>query len=235
MNRFTKLALIVLAGSASLFATPIMIQFKGQTFDIAGGGQFAARLSTDVTDISTYCVDFNNYINPSGTYNVNVSTLGDLSNTRYGTTSASAFTFQNAGGKSLGDAGQRYSEAAWLISQFDTAPGANGNSRDIGIQSAIWNILDASGERHTQGDWQTWMTNAANSGGASNFRIITTTDVAGQSGSGRYHTGGQEMITLGGVPTISQTPEPQSAVMLGLGGLLIAAGVIRRRKLSAQV
>jgi hypothetical protein len=91
-------------------------------------------------------------------------------------------------------------------------------------------MLDVTGQHNTQGDWQTWMNNAANSGGSSNFQILTTTDVASATGNSRYKVGGQEMIVIGGTPNISQTPEPQSAVMMGLGGLLIGLGVIKRRK-----
>lgn len=242
--KITKWALngfILLAASISLFTTPILatpiLEFHGQSFDIAGGGQFLATLSTDPnTLLKTYCVDFANEVNPDGgKYAVNISTLSDLSNTRFGNTAQSAFTFQNApAGTSLGSAANRYAEAAWLIGQFDLTPGANNNAKDIGIQSAIWNLLDVTGQHNTQGDWQTWMNNAATSGGSSNFQIFTTTDVASASGNNRYNIGGQEMIVIGGTPNISQTPEPQSAVMIGLGGLLIGLGVIKRRKVSAS-
>ena len=113
-------------------------------------------------------------------------------------------------------------------------PGANSGARDIGIQNAIWNLLDTTGAHNTQGDWQLWMSNAAASGGLNNFKVFTTADVAGASGSSRYLTGGQEMIAIGGGPT-SNAPEPQSSVMLGIGGLMIGVGLVRRHRGAQKV
>ena len=225
--------LLMVAASASVFATPILT-FEGNTFNIAGGGQFAAQLSSNPSQVlQVYCIDFNNYVNPSSAYPVNVSTAGNLSNTRYGTTAESAFTYQTApNGASLGTAGQRYSEAAWLVSQYDLAHGANGGAKDIGIQNAIWDLLDTTGAHNTQGDWQTWLNNAAKSGGLGGFTVYTTSNVANATGAARYTTGAQEMISIGGVycpPPPTATPEPQSAALLGIGGLMIGLGLVRRR------
>jgi len=236
MNRITGWVvkgLLMTAAGASLFATPILT-FEGQSYNIDGGGQFQAALSSNPLQLlQVYCVDFNNGVNAYDAYSVNVSTAGNLSNTRYGNTATSAFTYQTASdGASLGNAGQRYGEAAWLISQYDLTPGSNYSSRNLGIQNAIWDLLDTTGAHNTQGDWQTWLSNAAKSGGLSNFTVFTTTDVASASGTGRYTIGAQEMITIGGTsvvpPPTSATPEPQSAVMLGIGGLMIGLGLVRR-------
>jgi len=233
MNRITNWALkgiLMTAASAAAFATPILT-FEGSTVDIAGGGQFRAVLNSDPSQsLSVYCVDFNNYINPTSSYSVNVSTAGNLSDTRYGTTAQSAFTYQTApDGASLGTASQRYGEAAWLVSQYDLTPGANGGAKDIGIQNAIWDLLDATGQHETQGDYANWLNNAAKSGGLSNYMVYTTSNVASATGSTRYTTGGQEMISIGSsCPPVSPTPEPGSVVMLSIGGLMIGLGLMRR-------
>jgi len=225
-----RFLLLLAASFTPLFGASIL-NFQGETFDIEGAGQFTATLDDDSAHrLQIYCVDFNNfYPNVNGaSYAVNISTLADLSNTRYGGTSESAFTYQTApNGSRLGNAASRYAAAAWLISQYDLTPGANSGARDIGIQNAIWDLLDATAMQNTQGDWQIWMNAAAASGGLSNFRIFTTTDVAGITGRNRYFIGGQEMIgLLDPLAPLAQVPEPQSMVMLILGGLVI--GLLRR-------
>lgn len=243
MNRTTQNALkglLLMAAGVSLSATPILT-LTSQSFSIDGGGQFTGTLSNNPSQqLQAYCVDFNNFASVGNAYDVNVSTMGDLSKTRYGTTAQSAFTYQQApNGANIGDSSARYALAGWLISQYNLTPGAGNSAKNVGVQNAIWNILDTTGAQHTNGDWSTWMNNAAANVGAARgqagaIKIFTSTSVASATGATRYAIGAQEMISLGAVVNNS-VPEPQSAVLIGFGGLLIGLGTIRRRKKASTV
>lgn len=70
------------------------------------------------------CDDFGHRINVPGTYQVTVSSLSDLSNTRFGNLPDGLFLYQ---------------QVAWLMWQMNSHPLAIGD-----LQYAIWNTFDAS-------------------------------------------------------------------------------------------
>lgn len=239
INRLTRgllQGILLLASGATLSALPILtIDSHNLPYD--SGGQFTARLDNGAP-FHVYCVDFNNFAFVNQSFEVNVSTVNDLSATRYGTTATSAFSYQTApNGSSIGSALNRYLMAAWLITQYDLNPNAVGSDRNVGIQDAIWNLLDATGQQHMHGDWATWMNSAvanlpAAQSLASQIRIYTTASVGATAGSTRYSLGNQEMI--GFVTADSPVPEPRSAALLLIGGAMIGAGVWRKRRLNSM-
>jgi hypothetical protein len=230
------LGLATLACSASLFASTMSI--TGHPYNVDGGGEFNATLSgPPIQQIQVYCVDFNNYV-VSSAYNVNISTMSNLSNTRYGTTAQGSFTYQNDGfSDSLGNAANRYLLAGWLITQYNF-----NTSHDTPIQDAIWELLDASGTKPgsaSQSSINTWLKSAftwETTAGASavsalsdEIRIYTDTAAIAAACS---RAGSQEMMNLveGGGGGQGSVPEPGTVVMLGFGLGMIGLGVIRRRR-----
>jgi hypothetical protein len=234
-------AILGFLGLSSAVAGPMSLSPDWWTLPVGNGGGFDAVLDGDA-HIAIYCVDYRNHVNLPDHFMVNASTLDDLSDTRYGTTVQAAFSLQAApGGTNLGDAGNRYLLAGWLITQYDSNWQG---SRDIGIQNAIWSMLDVAGANHTAGDESTWLQNAtfweshATSEQiatmASEITILTSNSVAHLTGDNRYSNGKQEMITIGQpkelVPLaqITETPEPSSAILLGT--ILLGVALVWRRR-----
>lgn len=239
MTRLHKAALsglLWLAFSAIASATSITV--AEQNFNVNGGGAFSAYLNGNSGQtFEVYCVDYRNTISPPDTFDVNIDRLSTgIGDTRYGTTPESGFSFQIAPvGMTYGDAVNRYLLAAWLTTQYDMNAGANTGDRDLGIQSAIWNILDTNNSNYVTGDVVTWENNAvlweqtqtqaqllAFMAGVT---IYTSVDVAGNHDlnnndtNNRYSIGPQEIIAT--------TPEPGMLVLVG-GGLAFL-GLLRRR------
>ena len=217
---------------STIAAGPMSLSPQSWALPVGNGGGFNATL--DAQNIVIYCVDYRNHISLPDNYMVNDARPNNLSTTRYGNTAESAFSFHTApNGMSLGDAKSRYLEVGWLITQYDAN---GGGARDVGIQNAIWTLLDVAGAIHNAGDQGTWLNNAAtwrltSTPGQifdveSRIKIFSSTDIAGVGGDARYVTGRQEMIN------IEHAPEPSSVILLGT--VMTIVGFVGRRKLRAK-
>jgi len=223
-----------------------------------GGFKSNLTTGLTTTTALMFCVDFSNDVSiPDTNVGVNISTLVDNSNisdTRFGSTpltfrsitygnttlanqlavdDPSAVTILN-GASAL----QRYQMAAYLVSNYsfinNPLPTSNnyyggaGDQKDLGIQSAIWTILDAQGENYVpptgsqDGAIETWLINAANwlqSGDKSilsKFEIVSDSRIAGSNNP--LNTGIQEFLTM--APTTVPEPSFYGALAFGLGALL---------------
>jgi hypothetical protein len=229
IHKYGALAVLWLAFAGMSFAAPVLTWT--QTFNVYGGGEFMGSLD-GAPAIPMFCVDFNNYAIQGAM--VNIDTAANISDTRFGTTTDTTTfaTFSNLGITAL----QRYVMAAWLTTQFNI-PNGNMDPDNVGIQSAIWNLLNVtgSGVAPVVGNESTWINNAKNwltnpadaiavSTITSELRIYTDVRVAGLSIPQRYgpDTDGQEFIGL------TPTPEPVTYLLLG-SGMLLMAGIGRRK------
>lgn len=139
------------------------------------------------TPVTLFCVDFRNRVSIGQTWQVNLSTitnLSNLSNTRYG---------------SLPNALTLYQQAAWLVTQFATHP-----NDYVNLQYALWNLFTPSAP-DTAGSAQ-WLLLAAqnyNTIDLSDFRVVTNTQPVTLTGQT------QEFLI--------RVPEPGSLLLLGAG------------------
>ena len=226
-------SLLPLAFSSAALATQFTVQ--SQTYNIDHAGEFSAFVNSDPAhQLFVFCVDYRNYVSPPQTFDANISTLPNVSNARYGTTPQGGFSFSTPvpNPTIYSDAANRYLLAAWLIKQYSFGPGQNLGNTDIGIQNAIWTLLDVDGSIHNHGDESLWLSNAKTweagqtatqlAAFANQVVIYTSSNVADLTGAARYTTGVQEMIGF------TAAPEPSALALLGSG--LMALGLLRRRK-----
>lgn len=226
---------LALAGIASAST----VTFDSRPFPVDSGGQFGAHLNSDAANsLTIYCVDFSNHVSLGSTYSLAISAPdpshdpSSISGANFGGAAQGSFTLQNAPSTdTFGDALDRYLEAAWLITQYDLGAGANTGSKDVGIQNAIWNILD-TGATHANGDYTTWENNAANwlktVGGSGLANFAQTVLIYTPSSGG---TPAQEMIGFtSSAPPASIAPEPTSAALVAIGIALAGLGQLRKRK-----
>lgn len=231
--------LLWLALAACGWATSLTIE--SQPLNIEQGGEFVADLNGNWADpFDVFCVDYRNYVSIPDTYFVNISTPSmSLADTRYGDTADFSWnsisgSYVSASGDEFGDAYDRYVMAGWLTTQYNSD---TTGSQDIGIQNAIWTLLDVNGAKFTSGSVEYWLQQAVDFMNdepaeftelASEIRIYTSTDVASDTllnpneCNNRYSVGEQEMITV----MTSPTPEPRVFALVGIG--LVALGALRK-------
>lgn len=200
--------LLVLTPLAHADGTTTM-QFTG--VNGANDGQYFVSPYTGTMNYGTshaqtvglFCDDINNdvYIGEVWTANVTNLASGNLSNTRYGSSTDHNPNYVNAAA-SL----KLYEEAAWIVTQFASHP-----SDYVSLQYALWDLMTPGAEptNYAGGDgvkvsqWLTWAGQNYGSINPSNFEIITNV------GTLQYRGQVQEFIV--------QTPEPATVVLLLIG------------------
>ena len=227
------------------------LNIENHNLNVNYGGAFLADLNGMAADsFNVFCVDYRNDVNVPDSYPVAIATASvSLAGTRYGTTTGFYWNSLVGGapsttGTQFGNAYDRYVMAGWLTTQFDFSPGANTGALDVGIQNAIWTLLDVDGASFTTGNVGAELAAAINfmtmnpaafAQFATHVEILTsnyTTPANGDVGAGtdlnlndagsRYSIGRQEMIT------VLAAPEPAVFLLVGCGLVLI--GVIFRRR-----
>lgn len=221
-----------------------------------GGGGVAVTLNG--TSAESLCIDYFDNLNLSTDYTANVtalSTSANLSETRFGGVSGSAWTqfttlgatddaFFNSGAGSTALA--RYIMAAYLESLYNQSAGGNTANNDI--QDAIWTVLDPVADVTAYGavsdpgydgtsyieqaaTWYMSMSNPENQAALNaflaHFEIVSDATMTFSGGLG--YGGFQEQI----VDPPSPVPEPRDAGIILLGLLAIGAVVLRRSRVHA--
>jgi hypothetical protein len=238
----TVAGLLWLAFSVGASATTLTIE--SQDLNVNYGGSFYSDLNGNASaSFNVFCVDYQNEVTVPDTFNVNISVAGvSLADTRYGTTTNFSFNSLVGGapsasfsGAQFGNAYDRYVMAGYLTTLYDFSPGANTGAVDVGIQNAIWTLLDVDNRSFTTGDVDQELQAAVNfmdtnptgfANLANEVEIFSSTSIAGDNNlnygtdGDRYQVGQQEMISV-------NAPEPAVFALVGCG--LVLMGMFRRR------
>lgn len=169
-------------------------------------------------EISFLCDDFTHDVSPGNSFTVNISTISNLTGSRFGSVSAAT---------------SLYEEVAFLASYLPTASVA-----DIGnIQDAIWSIFSTgtpttnlAGATRTISQWRALAVSNYQGKDYSLFRIAT--DATNQAG------GKQELVYFTGTVTAGlsvATPEPAAIVLFGSGLCLLIYRGRRRAPVTAVI
>jgi hypothetical protein len=155
------------------------------------------------SQINMLCDDFDHPVSPSDSFAVKISTVSNLTYSRFGSISAAT---------------KMYEQVFYLLSYMNTA-----STADIGnLQDAVWSYFStsapttsASGATKTIAQWKTLAANNYTGKDYSMFRVAT--DASNQA------SGKQELVYTTGVTVAgltSATPEPGTIAMLA-GGLFL--------------
>jgi|GEM_PF-4416948 hypothetical protein len=233
------LALFLLIPSAA-FADTLTVNsgpYGDQIVTINGGsyygGSYTGVLEPSGQTYDIYCVDTKDDINFGATYGVTVGML-------------SGATFQGVANNAVAAS----NIASVMGAAFDLATPAELTSQDwnTGLQLALWtaeyvglpslvpNGFFSGGSALAVADANTILANAATGGlftldGFAHTYLFT--GVVG--GYDAYNHRGQDMVTWvpenGAPPALTPVPEPSSFALLGLGGMGLAIGAYRRRRI----
>jgi PEP-CTERM motif len=209
----------LVAGAVLLFAPPALADSASMVLTGVGpngamAGVYVGPYVATIDGVSTpiICDDFadESYLNESWT--ANVTTLANLSGTKWG---------------GLNNATTLYEEAAWLTEQLVNAP----QSQAGDIQFAIWAIFDPSAIDGLSAGDQTTVENLITqaegetfwAGEFSNILIYTAdmNDPILCNGQACANTPPQEFLV--------DTPEPGALALLSLGLSVIAIGARRKK------
>jgi hypothetical protein len=169
--------------------------------------------------VGLFCDDINNDVSIGQVWTANVTSLasGNLSNTRYGSSTNPNYSNPTA-------ALMLYEQGAWLVSQFGSH-----TSDYVSLQYALWDLMSPGAEptnySATDGikvsQWLTWAAANYNQINPANFEIITNV------GPLQYKGQVQEFIV--------QTPEPATVVLVlfGIGAMFLLALKRQRQQVAA--
>jgi hypothetical protein len=194
-------------GVGTALADSVNMTLTGVNGAIQGGVYVGAYYGTlNGKPVTLYCDDYvhESYIGQA--WNANVSTLADLSQTRFG---------------AVPDAILKYREVAWLVEQFAVRDQADWGD----IHYAIWNVFSPGSPALTSGA-QTFLT-ASVTAATSQWSVRPGFVIYTQTGSGRTDAQGvQEFVSF------APTPEPDSIVLLLLCLSAAVLAIVRRKGLS---
>lgn len=235
---YCVLALAAFALTAT--AAPVAFEVDSHPVNLIGGGQFAGTLNG--VDVLVYCVDAENVIkgsdygDPLETYQTRLGpgtwTAADKNEVRAG----NQMTWQD-GNNSL-DSQFRYKMAAYLIESYAGFPSILDNSANDGIQLAIWKALDIPGGSNFNFGHK-GLVPAANAHYASALSFVNANPNASLFNSWSVLTNyridakhGRIQTFMVHSPSISTaTPEPATFGLIG--AVLVAAGVVARKRNAA--
>jgi Flp pilus assembly pilin Flp len=231
-------ALLVTAVAAHLSAGSVSVTYIGANGQKDSFGYLVSPSAATVNGVSAtvYCDSYANSALPGQTYWANQTNLGsgNLSLTRYGGISK---TLQTQGGTQTFDAQQLYAMAAWLTTQFAPNSSASG-----AIQDTLWGLFNSNsshgGLDHPRDSEQytgkqppisnAWLFSAENNYASLNLSSFTILTNPGATPIGQGQV--QEFIFN---TAVSQSPEPASMGLLGVGLMLLS--IVGRRALFPKV
>ena len=205
IRTFAALAFVTGFTIANLGATTIsVIESEKDMKDSAGNfvGPYMGFVNGEKNPY-IYCDDLDNHITFGEEVRVNVSTIKDLSLTRFGTVKAATELY----------------EQAFYLSTFLGNPKNNDDRADI--QDALWSYFSENAPNREKEQVKKWLEQAkANYAGKDYSGFVVYTD------SGDQFHGKQELFTgsIPAPPVVTATPEPATWTLLltGFGGLVVA-------------
>jgi PEP-CTERM motif len=175
--------------------------------------------TSNAQTVGLFCDDINNDVSIGQVWTANVTSLasGNLSNTRYGSSTNPNYSNPTA-------ALMLYEQGAWLVSQFGS------HTADyVSLQYALWDLMSPGAEptnyAGTDGikvsQWLTWAAANYNQINPANFEIVTNI------GPLQYQGQVQEFIV--------QAPEPATVVLVlfGIGAMFLLALKRQRQQVAA--
>ncbi|MEP7324690.1 MAG: PEP-CTERM sorting domain-containing protein [Gemmatimonadota bacterium] len=211
----TRTRSLLLAGALLLSASPLaaqtQVKLTGAGNTVAYGvyvGPYKGQLGSGpgAPTVDLFCVDYMNHSHIGQIWNANKSQIGmqsgaSISSTRYGATA---------------NALEKYRMAAWLTTQFATAPTTQWGD----IHATIWHLMTPTAPNVTpSGTWlaaaQTFYLTNSNPHYYDQFQILSDVNMSAANQAGIRTNGVQEFIVV--------TPEPGTMLLLGTGmvGLLL--------------
>jgi hypothetical protein len=192
-----------------------------------------------------YCDDLAHNINFNQVANVNVSSIGDLSLTRFGGSGAATVL---TAAVATADYEKIFYLSAFLGSSY-TSPtsfyagksvtdNSSNTSATSGvnadIQDAMWSIFDSAAPNAASTGVGYWLGQAAanyKNFDYSHFKILTDDS----SPNGQYHGVQELFVDTLGTSQLSPTPEPATMMMLGAGLAVLGFVGVRRRNRSSRL